>query len=199
MWNTKGSCLNVFSGHDGPVSCGRFTPDGKLLITGSNDESIKIWVPTQGTAQHTINGDLFHQAPIICFDCTDSVIISGAEDGSLRLSNIATGKILNKYENHENSVESIQICKTLPIFTSASLDGLIKFWDLNNGQLRSTVLAHSGGVTKTILHPSQPLLFSTGMDCLIKVWDIRSGTCVHTFQGHTAPVQNIDISRLVFN
>eukprot|EP00339_Tiarina_fusa_P018572 CAMPEP_0117024556 /NCGR_PEP_ID=MMETSP0472-20121206/18222_1 /TAXON_ID=693140 ORGANISM="Tiarina fusus, Strain LIS" /NCGR_SAMPLE_ID=MMETSP0472 /ASSEMBLY_ACC=CAM_ASM_000603 /LENGTH=404 /DNA_ID=CAMNT_0004731015 /DNA_START=24 /DNA_END=1238 /DNA_ORIENTATION=+ len=195
MWNNKGLCLNVFSGHDGPITCGRFTPDGKLLITGSRDESVKIWVPTQGTTQRNILGDLFHQAPILCFDCTDSVILSGAENGTLRLSNYISGKILSKYENHEDSVESVQFSSVLPIFTSASLDGLLKVWDLNSGQLRSTVLAHAGGVVKTKMHQSEPLLYSCGVDGTTKVWDIRSSTCVRTFQGHKRSVLDIDISK----
>ena len=115
----------------------------------------------------------------------------------MRLSNYISGKILNKYEDHEDSVESVQFCPVFPVITSASLDGLLKIWDLNTAQLRSTVLAHDGGVIKTKIDEREPLLYTCGVDGTIKVWDVRSSTCVRTFQGHTKPVLDIDISSLV--
>ena len=195
MWNSKGNCLNIFSGHDGAVTCGKFTSDGKLLVTGGKDQSLRIWVPTKGTAQHTVTGDLFHCAPVICFDTKDSVIISGGENGTLRMTNINSGKILSSYEDHEDSVESIQIYPNLPIFSTASLDGTLKMWDLGNGKLRSTVMAHEGGVTQTRVHPTEPLIFSCGVDGTIKVWDIRQSTCIRNFQGHTKPVLDMSLSK----
>lgn len=77
-------------------------------------------------------------------DCQESspVVVTGGDDGCLRLANYSTGKILHSFEDHAGSVEGVQFCPVIPAFASVAMDGLLKVWDLNSGQLRSTVLAH---------------------------------------------------------
>lgn len=45
------SSTQVFTGHSGPVRCGSFTPDGKLVVTGGGegDNSLKVWDPKNGS------------------------------------------------------------------------------------------------------------------------------------------------------
>ncbi len=52
----------VFTGHSGPVRCGRFTPDGKLVVTGGGeyDASLRVWDPKSGTCLKTMQGQQFH-------------------------------------------------------------------------------------------------------------------------------------------
>jgi len=50
MWAANGQVMQVFSGHTAPVTCGGFTPDGKAVITGSEDSTIIIWDPKTGAA-----------------------------------------------------------------------------------------------------------------------------------------------------
>ncbi len=49
LWNANnGDYLASFAGHDGPLTCGLFTPDGTKILTASEDNSIKIWNPKTG-------------------------------------------------------------------------------------------------------------------------------------------------------
>lgn len=56
--------LQVFSGHNGSVRCGKFTPDGKGLLTGGgeNDASLRLWNPKSGACSATVQGHGFHPA-----------------------------------------------------------------------------------------------------------------------------------------
>ena len=56
--------LQVFSGHNGSVRCGTFTPDGKGLLTGGgeNDASLRLWNPKSGACSATLQGHGFHPA-----------------------------------------------------------------------------------------------------------------------------------------
>ena len=174
---------------------------GKLLVTASRDETLKVWHPTQGNALLTIGGEtdagLFHQAPVLSFDCSNdsSVIFSGAENGSLRLSSLTSGKILHKYEDHGDSVESVCLSPILPIGVSASLDGTMKLWDMNNGNQRSVVMAHQGGVIRTRIHSTEALIYTCGVDCTVKVWDMRTSECLRVFRGHNQPVLDLAVSK----
>lgn len=97
MWNGQtGQFMNSFFGHTGKVLCGSFTVDGKQIITGSEDGTIKIWDPKSAACLQTIEGKLFHESPIVCLAPHPSgqkLVLSGGEDGSVRLSNYETGKV----------------------------------------------------------------------------------------------------------
>jgi WD40 repeat protein len=44
LWEVgTGKVRRTFSGHQGPVTSATFTPDGKLLLTGSRDGSVLVW------------------------------------------------------------------------------------------------------------------------------------------------------------
>ena len=44
--------MRVFAGHDGAVLCGGFTCDGKKIVSGSADGSIRVWNPRKGQCSH---------------------------------------------------------------------------------------------------------------------------------------------------
>ena len=59
------TCLcneQVFTGHSGAVTCGQFTPDGRLVVTGGgeNDCTLRVWDPKTGSCVHTTQGAHFH-------------------------------------------------------------------------------------------------------------------------------------------
>jgi WD40 repeat protein len=50
MWDLKGmSLVKTFMGHSDSVTCCCLTPDGQKLITGSLDQSVRVWDIAQGS------------------------------------------------------------------------------------------------------------------------------------------------------
>ena len=42
MWlAATGACMQVFAGHEGAVTCGIFTPDGRSVVTGGADATVQ--------------------------------------------------------------------------------------------------------------------------------------------------------------
>lgn len=54
----------MFSGHKSPVTCGGFTPDGKLAVCGGGDldPSLRVFDPKNGSCLHSIEGHGFHES-----------------------------------------------------------------------------------------------------------------------------------------
>jgi len=81
MWLAhNGQCVQVFAGHDGPVTSGLFTSDGKTVCSGGEDGSVRVWAPKTGACKHTFEGGGFgHEAPVTC-------IANSAQDADLLLT-----------------------------------------------------------------------------------------------------------------
>jgi ribosome assembly protein SQT1 len=144
MWQTpSGQCMNVFSGHIESVTCGQFTPDGKLIVSGSIDGSIIVWDPRTGQSLHkwTPVDGRFHQAPVtsISINPESTVIVSGAQDGSVLLLKIDETKILGPIQSHTDSVETIAFSKVLPLLAFGSVDGNIHVFDTTTMKFRYSV------------------------------------------------------------
>lgn len=53
MYHTPSkSCLQVFVGHEGGVTAGTFTPDGKVVVSCGQDGTVRIWAPKKGVCKH---------------------------------------------------------------------------------------------------------------------------------------------------
>ncbi|KAF5825567.1 WD40-repeat-containing domain protein [Dunaliella salina] len=65
MWLAlTGAYMQMFAGHSGPVTDGRFSADGKVIVSVGGDEdcSLRVWNPKSGECVTTIAGFPFHEA-----------------------------------------------------------------------------------------------------------------------------------------
>ena len=53
---SAGSCLQVLLGHSGNVSSVAYSPDGKRIVSGSWDKTVRVWDAQTGEALHTLEG-----------------------------------------------------------------------------------------------------------------------------------------------
>ncbi len=82
----------VLTGHSAAVQAVVFSPDGKTLISGGADSTIKIWSLATGQLLRTLTE---HQASIMSLAIgSDGKIFASASNNSVKLWNLATGEIL---------------------------------------------------------------------------------------------------------
>ncbi|KAK9809865.1 hypothetical protein WJX72_000577 [[Myrmecia] bisecta] len=198
MWNGQnGACMQVFSGHSGSVRCGCFSPDGKLVVSGGGegDASLRIWEPKTGECLQSIHGHGFHTEGLtaVAVHPDSTVAISGAEDGSVCVSNIHTGRVVGTLTGHDDSVETASFSHVQPVAVTGSVDGKLIIWDIATLTSRG-VCSHPEGVIKAVCHPSAPLVYTACLDGVVRCWDLRTGVCVSGRAGHSEGVQDIAVS-----
>eukprot|EP00879_Flechtneria_rotunda_P025198 GHRR01026766.1.p3 GENE.GHRR01026766.1~~GHRR01026766.1.p3 ORF type:complete len:222 (+),score=50.23 GHRR01026766.1:450-1115(+) len=198
MWLAQsGHCMQVFSGHNGPVTAGAFTPDGKSVVSvgGENDCSLRMWNPKTGECTVHIHGHHFHEEGINCLGMhvDGSVVVTGAQDGSVRVSNIHNSRVMPPLLGHEDSVEGAGFSRHLPLAATAGIDGKLIIWDTGTFSERG-VCQHEQPITRMAWASHAPLVASGSLDGVVRLWDLRTSGCVKQLYGHNSAVQDLAIS-----
>ena len=80
MWNVEDGQFTTFGGHGAEVTCANFTPDGKRVVSCSEDCTLKVWNPKTGENIRTIKkskGVKFHESPIVCMAIVGKSVVTG--------------------------------------------------------------------------------------------------------------------------
>ncbi|PHS38195.1 MAG: hypothetical protein COB07_08860 [Sulfurovum sp.] len=144
--------------------------DGKIIISGSGDNTIKIWDSANGTLLKTLKG---HEDPVssVAISEDGKTIISGSWDQTIKIWDSASGTLLNTLKGHEDRVKSVAISKDGKTIISGSYK-TIKIWDRESGKILKTLEGHTSSVNSVAISKDGKTIISGSGDNTIKIWDI---------------------------
>ncbi|MDB9492226.1 WD40 repeat domain-containing protein [Dolichospermum circinale CS-534/05] len=134
--------IRTLSGHSRSVNAIAVTPDGKTVISGSWDNTIKIWDVGTGTQKFTLEG---HSDPVNAIAVTPDgkTVISGSRDNTIKIWDVGTGTQKFTLEGHSDPVNAIAVTPDGKTVISGSWDNTIKIWDVVTGKEIATFTGES--------------------------------------------------------
>jgi WD40 repeat protein len=113
--------------HTSTVYSVAFSGDGRLLVSGSHDRTVKVWNAKTWQLLHDLQ-DPTGGATSVSFHPTDDRVIAwGGTDSTVKVWNSAT-KETRTLHGHMSWVESVAFSPNGDWLASASLDGTIRLW-----------------------------------------------------------------------
>ena len=105
-----------------------FTPDGKTLITGSRDKTIKFFEMPKLIEKKTLTG---HTAWVrsLAVSPDGKVLVSAGDDNTIKFWDIAAGRHFKTVKGHTAGVRQITFSPDGKRLASASWDRTIKLWE----------------------------------------------------------------------
>ncbi|KAK3806303.1 MAG: quinon protein alcohol dehydrogenase-like superfamily, partial [Benniella sp.] len=184
-WRKRNYRQKVFRGHTDGVMCLQF--DDSFLITGSYDNTVKVWNIETAECLRTLTG---HALCVRALQFDEAKLITGSMDRTLRIWNYHTGQCIRTLQGHTDGVVTLDFDSR--ILASGSADSTIKIWNFATGEC-STLKGHVDLINKVQIYKKK-LLFSASDDTTVKLWDIATRTCLRTFTGHNGRVQCLQTS-----
>lgn len=198
------SLLNkVEDAHDDAVwSCAWATPD--LLITGSVDESVKLWGETEDRleSKHTYTGHTLGVVSV-AVEATGTYAASSALDSFIRvwsLKDSSTKAIIETQPSETWQITFAPPGDQLQIAAAGGNTNMVKIWSADSAETAAEVaaLALPAGednfkkerfVLSVAYSPDGKRLACGSMDGTVGVFDTASGKLLHTLDGHFKPVR----------
>jgi WD40 repeat protein len=188
-----GSLIRVLEGHTGPVAAVAVTPNGRWIISGSHDYTLRVWELETGAEVHNLQG---HKGKVWSVAVTPDGrrAVSASFDHTLKVWDLEGGMEIHTLKGHSSDVNKVAMTPDGQRAVSASDDRTLRVWDLESGAQMHNLEGHTRKVYSLVVSPDGGLAVSASDDHTLKVWDIERGQVLHTLQGHTGGILAVSIS-----
>jgi len=185
----------IFAGHTGEITSVDVSCDGKYVVSGAEDCSVRLWDYASGKQVKILRG---HEAGIgdICF-CNDGrSVLSGDRLGQIRLWSVETGKPVWVSDGRKRGgVTGLALLPDGKGFVYSSDIGLAGLLNMQEGKVVLVFGAKKRGALHDVaVSRDGKFLLTAGNDKTVRMWAAGSGEERMVFQGHEDGVISVCFS-----
>lgn len=172
----------VWDRHNGAVPAVATVPGSNRVVSGSTDETLRVWNPDTGESLMTIAGANMG-AWALAVSPEGERAAAGCKDGVVREFSLDDGSLIRELTGHRGYVRAVAYTPGGSHLLSAAGDGTIRAW--GDGDEPVHVLhEHLGGVLAIDVSPDGEFAISGGRDGTVRYWSLSGGSLLRTLTGH---------------
>jgi WD40 repeat protein len=186
-----------FEGHQDSVNSVAFSPDGQMIVSGSDDMTLRLWDIQGNSISQPFEG---HQDSVnsVAFSPNGQMIVSGSDDMTLRLWDIQGNSIGQPFQGHQGSVNSVAFSPDGQIIASGSDDMTLRLWDIQGNSIgqpfQKLFQGYDYSVDSVAFSPDGLKIVTGNSDELVRLWEITGKFIGQPFIGHTKPITSVAFS-----
>jgi WD40 repeat protein len=192
--------MRLFQGHTGEIGnmALAYSPDGRMLVSGSQDKTAKVWDLATAKEKWTFKG---HKEFVdcACFGLGGAVVVTGSHDGAVILWDVKTGKKLKRWTIPGKSVCSMAIAPDGRSVAAAggrmfgSRGNKINRFDLDGRERPEEIGQHSTQIGALAYSGDGSMIASGDYYSNVNVWNVATGQLLQTMR-HRSHVQGLAFS-----
>ncbi|GLB35811.1 putative utp13 specific WD40 associated domain [Lyophyllum shimeji] len=174
--------LTTLKAHEKDINALDISPNDKLLVSGSQDRTAKIYAITYsaGVGGKAPRGELKlmgtckgHKRGVwtVRFSRTERVLATGSGDKTVKLWSLDDFSCLKTFEGHTNSVLRVDFINVGLQVVSAASDGLVKLWDIKDEECVATLDNHEDKVWALAVSTDERRIVSGAADSVVTFWE----------------------------
>ena len=196
LWRIDtGNIVGILKGHTDSITCLVVSSDGRTLISGSQDQTIRFWDLEERKIIRTFGGYFDgHLSAVTTLAITrdNQILVSYGRDNSLKIWDISRGMEIRDIFCPA-IVTCIAVSDDSRLFCSAVMESLLEIRNIKTGQVIRSIEADSE-ISSIAFSPDGNLLATGDTRGEIKLWDITTGKEIYVLTGHSQKVVQIIFS-----
>jgi WD40 repeat protein len=196
--------VRVLEGHTDTVEVCAFSPDGQRIVSGGQDETLRVWDTVTGECLQVMKGHV-----VGGFSPDGRLVIFHEGRGTVRVREIATGREVHSLDGRNFAPCGFSPDGRLIVTAHTTIRGVatLRVWDASTGEClrllggdelgefavwldgrRPVRIGHTDEVLDFVFSPNGRLIVSAGMDETLQVWEVATGRWLQVLAGHIGMV-----------
>ncbi|EAU92527.1 U3 small nucleolar RNA-associated protein [Coprinopsis cinerea okayama7 len=172
--------LTTHKAHEKDINSLDVSPNDKLLVSGSQDRTAKVYTVDFTRTSSGNRGELRllgtckgHKRGVwtVRFCRTNRVLATGSGDKTIKLWSLDDFACIKTFEGHTNSVLRVDFFNAGMQLVSTASDGLVKVWGIQDEECVATLDNHEDKVWALAITPDEGTVVSGGADSMVTFWE----------------------------
>lgn len=164
--------LTTITGHTKNALAVKYSPDNKLLASGSLDQSVRIWDAVSLNPLFTFSG---HGGNIfdLVFTPDSKKLLSASDDNSIRIWDLESQKFEKNLLGNAKAILCLAVSPDGYYLLSGSFDGALMLWDIVRGENIYTFHEHTGAINALAYSTDGKCFASGSADKSVLIWELK--------------------------
>lgn len=184
-------------GHTGMCRALAFSKDGKRLVSGGVNRTVKVWNVPAKKEFATLRQDEAPRelpAPLAIAATPDGSLVAVATEEGVILRDGRTGESRGHFVGHEDAVTCVAFTQDGKLLATGSADKTVKLWDIATAKVSFTLKGHTNWVYAAAFSPDGKTLATGAYDKTVRLWNTTTGKEIISLEAHRGSVRAVAFS-----
>ncbi|MCS7271927.1 MAG: WD40 repeat domain-containing protein [Gemmataceae bacterium] len=178
--SNPGTVPRHLEGHSDNVYALQFDPQGRWLVSASEDATLRVWDWPAGKLRHRLRGeDAFYD---LVFNPKDQHLFACDGGGRLHRVDPVAGRFLHSWKSHAAPVYALAVTSQARLLAAGGdeHDPLVRLWTLPDLRDSRTLKGHTDAIYGLAFSADGRWLASASADRTVRIWNPANGQLCHT-------------------
>lgn len=177
----KDFLMQSIQAHKMAINSVDISVNGKYIVTGAKDKTIKVWETQTGNLLRTLE-DHNNSINALAISPDGQYIASGSQDTNINIWELLTGNLVEELRGHKKSVEVVFFSPDGKCLLSSGKDSSVKIWEVKSGKLLRELRWAYDWKYQMALTPDQKYLINGSANGTTHVFDFSTGEDLKTME-----------------
>ncbi len=192
---TNSFLAGEFKGHSATVLSVAVSADGKHLLSGSQDQTLRYWQMDESKLLETavVGGGFDNTVWSVALSPDGKHALAGLQRAVVEVREVPSLKLVRELKGHTSATYGVAFSPDSRLVAGACYDRTATVWELATGKLVKQ-FRHGEQVKSVAFSPDGRWLATASRDKLVRLIDTKTWALSKELKGHAAPVHGVAFS-----